>query len=733
MKKVTRGGGWPAVGYAWSKAREAGGILPLYRALRSKNACKSCALGMGGQHGGMVNEAGQFPQVCKKSMQAMVGDMQAPIPTEFWRRHSIADLQSLSPRELERSGRLVEPLLFRRGQSHYTPIGWPEAYDRIAGALKATPPEATFWYASGRSSNEAAFLLHLFARIYGTNTVNNVSYYCHNASSVGLASVTGSGTATIVLDDLEHADVVFVIGGNPASNHPRLMHTLIHVRRRGGRVVVINPVVETGLVNFASPGDPRSLLFGSEIATLYVQPHIGGDLALLTGVAKRIDEMEAIDAPFLDGHCNGWPDLARRLRNLTWDEICAKSGVSREQIAAIADVYAGGRNVVFAWTMGITHHMHGVENVQAIANLALMRGMVGRTHAGLLPIRGHSNVQGVGSVGVTPKLKDAFFERLQSHFGVRLPTTPGLDTMAAMEAAADGRLQMAFCLGGNLFGSNPDAAFARDALSKLKLLVHVNTKLNTGHANALADETVVLPSLARDEEPQATTQESMFNYVRLSDGGPQRHAGPRSEVEVIARIAGAVLGESVPIDWQTMADTRRIREAIAAVVPGFEQIGRIDETKQEFEVGGRTFHAPHFATPNGRANLHVHELPELLGDDRTLRLMTVRSEGQFNTVVYEDEDLYRGVEGRDVILLHPQDVTRLGLHADQRVTVSSTTGSMPGVRVVPFPQIRTGNALMYYPEANVLVGRSVDPQSKTPAFKNVLVEIHGEAAVPMSG
>ena len=251
MKKVTRGGGWPAVWYTWSKAREAGGILKLWKAMRSKNACKTCALGMGGQPGGMVNEAGHFPEVCKKSLQAMVADMQAPIPTEFWRRHSIAELQSLSPRELERCGRLVEPLLYRAGQTHYTPIGWPEAYDRIVGALKATPPDATFWYFSGRSSNEAGFLLQLFARLYGTNNVNNGSYYCHQASGVGLSSVTGSGTATIELDDLEHADLVFVIGGNPASNHPRLMRTLMHVRRRGGQVIVINPVVETGLVNFS--------------------------------------------------------------------------------------------------------------------------------------------------------------------------------------------------------------------------------------------------------------------------------------------------------------------------------------------------------------------------------------------------------------------------------------------------------------------------------------------------
>lgn len=724
MKRVKTGGGWPSVGDAWSKAREAGGVWTLYKAMRTNNACKSCALGMGGQKGGMVNEAGRFPQVCNKSLQAMVGDMQPPIPSAFWRSRSLADLQALTPRDLEHSGRLVQPLLWRRGDTHYQPITWEEALDRVSRKLNETPPEATFWYFSGRSSNEAGFLLQLFARLYGTNNVNNVSYYCHQASGVGLTSVTGSGTATIVLDDLEQADVVFVIGGNPASNHPRMMHILTRVRRRGGHVVVINPVRETGLVNFSSPSDVRSLLFGSEIASLYVQPHIGGDLALLTGVAKRIDELGAVDGPFLAESCTGWPALAERLRSLSWQDIAEKSGVSREEIDRIAAVYAGGRKVVFAWTMGITQHRHGVENVQAIANLALMRGMVGRPHAGLLPIRGHSNVQGAGSVGVTPKLKDVIFQRLESHFGVRLPTRPGLDTLACLEEAAKGRMALGICLGGNLFGATPDAAFAREAFSRLEMVVSLSTKLNTGHAHGLARETLILPVLARDEEPQCTTQESMFNYVRLSEGGPRRHAGPRSEVDVISALACRVLGPAKgPIDWQALADTGRLREAIAAVVPGFEKMATIDRTKEEFQIGGRTFHTPRFATADGRARLHVHDLPDLTGGAGRLRLMTVRSEGQFNTVVYQDDDRYRGVEGRDVILLNPEDMALLGIAAQQRVTVRSDTGSMAGLRVTPFAAIRAGNALMYYPEANVLVGRDTDPQAKTPAYKNVLVSI----------
>lgn len=729
MKKLRSGGGWQAVAYTWRKAREVGGLWKLWKAMRTRNACKTCALGMGGQQGGMVNELGHFPEVCKKSLQAMAADMQGAIRGEFWTTYALPQLRQFSPRELESCGRLVSPVLHERGSDYYRPIAWDEAFDRIVSKLTTLTPDETFWYFSGRGSNEAGFLLQLFARLFGTNNVNNCSYYCHQASGVALSSVLGSGTATVQLEDVEKADLVFVIGGNPASNHPRLMRTLMTVRRRGGQVIVINPVIETGMVNFSVPSDVRSLLFGTKIASLYMQPDIGGDLALLTGVAKRIDEMGAHDEGFLKNHCEGWEALVASLRATSWLEIQQKSGVSQAQINRIAEMYAQARNVVFSWTMGITHHIHGVQNVQAIANLALMRGMVGRPQAGLLPIRGHSNVQGMGSMGVTPKLKDTVFERLQSHFGVQLPTQPGLDTMACMESAHAGRLKLGFCLGGNLFGSNPDAVFAREALANLDTLVYLSTTLNTGHAHGLAAETIILPVLARDEEPEPTTQESMFNYIRLSDGGPARHSGPRSEVQVISELADRVLGSGGVVDWRGMANTGQIRELIARVVPGFEQLKEIDRTKQEFQIPGRTFHTPTFATPGGKARLFVHDLPEWQGGDDELRLMTVRSEGQFNTVVYEEYDLYRGQDRRDVILLNPADMRRLGLKAEQRVTVSSDTGSMPNILVREYSEIKAGNALMYYPECNVLVPRRIDPASKTPAFKNVAIRIETPARV----
>ncbi|HZN32288.1 MAG TPA: molybdopterin-dependent oxidoreductase [Pirellulaceae bacterium] len=748
MKRIKSGGGWRAILYSLQKSRQMGGLWGLWKAMRSKNACKTCALGMGGQKGGMVNEAGSFPEVCKKSLQAMAADMQGAIKPEFWSTYSVPQLQAFSPRELESCGRLVQPVLLENGSQYYRPIEWDDALGRIVAKLTGTAPDETFWYFSGRSSNEAGFLLQLFARLYGTNNVNNCSYFCHQASGVGLSSSLGTGTATVTLEDVEHADLVFLIGGNPASNHPRLMTTLKNVRRRG-EVIVINPVIETGLVNFRVPSDPWSLLFGTKIATLYVQPHIGGDLALMTGIAKRIDEMGAQDEAFLQEHCRHAEQWLAHLRQIPWAGIHAKSGVEQAEIDQIAERYAAAKDVVFSWTMGITHHAHGVANVQAIANLALMRGMVGRPRAGLMPIRGHSNVQGIGSVGVTPQLKQAVFDALERELAVKLPTTPGLDTLGCIEEAHAGRLKAGFCLGGNLYGSNPDAAFAGEALGRLDQIVYLNTTLNIGHAHGLARETIILPVLARDEEPQPTTQESMFNYIRLSDGGPRRHAGPRSEVEIIAEMGERVLdsspgyppGGSAPrdadltrsaratIDWASMRSTGKIRQAIAKVVPGFAQLAQIDRTKQEFHIPGRTFHQPKFATADGKAILHLHELPELAGGENTLRLMTVRSEGQFNTVVYEDEDLYRGQERRDVILLHPEDLRRLNLTENQRVTVSSAAGELRGILARSFPEIRAGNALMYYPEANVLVPRHADPHSRTPAFKSIVVSVTAEIPV----
>jgi len=688
---------------------------------------------MGGQQGGMTNEAGRFPEVCKKSVQAMAADMSGKIRDGFFEEFPFAKLERLSPRELETAGRIVEPLYAAPGDAGYRAITWDDALDRIAARLRETPPDDSFFYFSGRSSNEAAFLLQVVARLYGTNNVNNCSYFCHQASGVALKSTLGSGTATVTLDDLDQCDFVMVLGANPASNHPRLMRTLMEVRRRGGVVAIVNPLREVGLERFKVPSDVRSMLFGSRVSDLYVQPHIGGDIALMYGVAKTLLDRGIRDARFIEESTEGWPAFEAAVRAAEWPAIECSSGVARADIERLGDAYAASKAAVLCWTMGMTHHRHGVDNVRMIVNLALMRGMVGRPSAGLLPLRGHSNVQGVGSMGAVPALDAKVLGAIESRFGVSLPSKPGMDTLACVQRAGEGRVGVALHLGGNLFGSCPDATAARAGLGRIGMTVFMSTTLNTGHAHGRGRESIIVAVRARDEESQSTTQESMFNFVRLSDGGPARHEGPRGEVSVIAAIARRVLGDS-KYDFTALEQHANIRALIAEIVPGYAPIGNIDATRKEFHVGGRVRHAASFGTASGRAKFTAPAFPETVcnRDAGEFALMTIRSEGQFNTVVYEEEAVYRGQERRDVVLMHASDMQRIGLVNDDRLTVRSTIGEMRGLRARSF-EIRPGNVAMYYPEANELVPQSIDPESRTPAFKSVSVSIARESSLPVMG
>ncbi|HXQ21480.1 MAG TPA: FdhF/YdeP family oxidoreductase [Candidatus Acidoferrales bacterium] len=720
-KQARAGGGLAAVRYTLRKARAAGGIVRLTRRLQSRNACKTCAVGMGGQAGGMHNERGSFPEVCKKSVQAQAADMQPPITESFFAEHPVTSLERWSARELEAAGRLGFPVIWRTGDTHFRRLLWAQALAVAAAALQSAKPERTFFYSSGRSSNEAAFLLQCFARVFGTNNVNNCSYYCHQASGVALQRAIGSGTATVALEDLERADLAIVIGANPASNHPRLMTQLVNLRRRGGKVIVVNPLKEVGLVRFRVPSDWRSLLFGSDVCDLYLQPHIGSDIAVLKLLLKGIIEGDRLDRDYLAGHVENWEAVEADARAASHDALLAACGVPAAEIETAVRLIAASQRTISCWAMGVTQHAHGVDNVQAIVNLALSRGMVGKPGAGLLPIRGHSNVQGVGSVGVSPSLKAEFARRLQELYGIELPRTPGLHTMASVEAAGGGTIDCALLLGGNLFAATPDRTWAGQALRKIGVTVSVTTKLNEGHIHGRGRTCLILPALARDEERQCTTQESMFNFVRLSDGGaPAGSDEMRPEVEIIATLAGMVLPPG-PVDFSRLRDHAAIRAAIAAVVPGYAAIGEIDRSKAEFQIAGRTLHAPAFGTASGKAWASVTPVPDFPLAAGEYRLMTLRSEGQFNTVVYEDEDIYRGNERRDVVMMNETDARTLGLRRDQRVQVVNDTGRMAAlVRFAPLPR---GNLAMYYPEANVLIPRRIDPLSGTPVFKSTAATI----------
>lgn len=717
------GGGPKKLLYTLSTLRQLG-LRNAAKALTSHNACKACGLGMGGQRGGMTNELGEFPSVCNKSVQAQSTDIQPAIPLDLFAQHPLADFRQLSDRELEHLGRLDTPLYKSPTDDRYHPVDWDTAFTLMTERFAATDPARSFFYASGRSSNEAGFVLQLLARLYGTNNVNNCSYYCHQATGVGLYNTVGTGTATVTLEDVTHCDLIFVIGANPSSNHPRFVHQLKNCRERGGDVIVINPAKEPGLVRFAVPKSVTSMLSGgSWIASDYVQPRINGDLALLKGMAKALCEQQQIDADFIARHTEGFAPFKADLDATPWPLLEQASGVSEADIRRLANRYADAERAIFAWGMGITHHLNGVENVEAIANLALLRGMIGKPAAGLLPLRGHSNVQGIGTVGVKPLLPDDVLAHLQTHFGITLPTQEGMDTLACLDAAHAGDIDVCLQLGGNLYAATPNSQWAQEALDRIGFKVYLTTTLNRGHVTGMeTSAALLLPVTARDEEWQPTTQESMFNYVRLSDGGIRRLQHTRPESHILSEL-GARLLPAGPVDFRAFQNHDNIRAAIAASVPGMEQLASIGTSHSEFTIPGRILHQPGFHTTSGRAHFCITPLPAAKTSAQwPLLLASIRSEGQFNSIIYEEQDTYRGTDTRWSVLMPADDMSALGVTDGDRVNIVSPIGRMDGVQVFPFDLPR-GNLMAYYPEANVLIGAEHDARSKTPAFKSVAVRV----------
>ena len=442
---------------------------------------------------------------------------------------------------------------------------------------------------------------------------------------------------------------------------------------------------------------------------------------------KVLIEEDRLDRDFIERHTVGFAEVRSRLAEESLDDLAANAGVARAVVVDLARRYGAARNAIFMWAMGITHHEHGVDNVLAITNLALARGMVGRKHAGLMPIRGHSNVQGIGSMGFSPRIKSGMLAALEKFYGLEAPAAPGLDSIGSIHAAHRGDIDFALLLGGNFYSANPDESYTAEALRRIRTTVHIHTKLNPGHVRYRPShprsEVFILPTCVRDEELQATTQESMFSFVRLSAGGMDRPSGTlKSEVEIVTGIGARLLPKDGPIDFAALTNHDAIRAVMGRVVPGYGRVADLAKTGAEFHVEGRVRHEPRFPAVDGRARFHPVSSPvDALGPGE-LRLMTIRSEGQFNTVVYEEHDRYRHQTSRDVILLNPEDIAALGLREGDGVTVVSATGALAGIRVSAY-DIARGCAAMYYPEANTLVGRRVDAKCGTPSYKNVRVKL----------
>jgi molybdopterin-dependent oxidoreductase alpha subunit len=686
-------------------------------------------------------------EFCEMGAKAVAHEVtSARLDRAFFERHAISELLERSDHWLEQQGRLSEPLMRRAGSDHYQPIGWEAAFQRIAAALRTldSPDQAVF-YTSGRTSNEAAFLYQLFARELGTNNLPDCSNMCHESSGYGLSRAIGAGKGTVGLEDFALADAIFVMGQNPGTNHPRMLTTLAAARRRGCCIVAVNPLRERGLLRFAHPQEPRAWLGGSqEIANLYLQVRLGGDVALLKGIMKELLALEerdpgrVLDWDFIRRHTLGFDAFREALEAQPWEPLLEQSGIPRAAIREAAEVYARARSTIVCWAMGLTQHRHAVANVQEIANLLLLRGNLGRPGAGACPVRGHSNVQGDRTVGITPRPQPAFLDALEREFGFKPPREPGLDTLGAIRALHAGGVRLFMGLGGNFAVATPDTEFTQEALRRCDLTVQVSTKLNRSHL-VCGREAIVLPCLARSEldlqagGPQFVSAEDSMSVVHASQGRLEA-ASPhlRSEPAIVAGLARAVLGPRSAVPWEELvADYDRIRERIERVVPGFE-----DYNRRVREPGG--FVLPSgarrrvFETPSGRANFTVHELPDVSLAPGRLRLTTIRSHDQFNTTVYGFDDRYRGIAGdRRVVFMHPEDIAEQGLRPGDRVDLTShfrgETRRVRSFRVVAYDLPRRC-AATYFPEANPLVPvDSFAEGSRTPTYKSIEISVHASA------
>lgn len=682
-------------------------------------------------------------EFCENGAKAVADEaMTRLITPEFFAKHSIADLLQRTDEWLNEQGRLAHPMVRRANGTHYEPISWDDAFALVAGHLNAleNPDEAVF-YTSGRTSNEAAFLFQLFVRRYGTNNMPDCSNLCHESSGVGLGETIGVGKGTVQLDDFAATDAIFVIGQNPGTNHPRMMSTLQAAARRGARIISINPLRETGLNRFIHPQEVTALLGkGTALTERVLQVRVNGDIAALKGIMKAMHEAElerpgeVFDHEFIAEFTTGYDELIADLEATPWDEIERASGLSREELTAAAQVAIEADNVIACWAMGITQHENGVGNVQSIVNFLLLRGNMGRPGAGACPVRGHSNVQGDRTVGITSRPKPAFLDKLGEEFGFEPPREPGLGSVHALQAMHGGDAKVFFGMGGNFLSAGPDTDYAAEALAKCALTVQVSTKLNRAHLVTGADA-LILPCLGRTERDeqasgaQFVSVENSMGIVHTSQGRLDPASDDLlSEPAIVCRLAEATFGVDDSIPWASFArDYDEIRERIAHVVPGFEAYNTRVRTTNGFALPNAARERV-FNTSDGKAHFTVHPIPAEELVDGELMMMTLRSHDQYNTTIYTSNDRYRGIKnGRRVVFLNAADIEDLGLAEGQLVDLVGRWKGVervaPNFRVVGF-DIPRRCAATYFPEANVLV--PVDKYAKksfTPASKSIAISL----------
>src|SRR5580698_4595827 len=673
------------------------------------------------------------------------------ITPEFFARHSIKDLTGQSDHWLNQQGRLTSPMVRHANATHYEPIAWSDAFTLIADELNSldSPDQASF-YTSGKTTNEPAFLLQLFARQLGTNNLPDCSNMCHESSGVAMTETLGVGKGAATLEDMESSELIFIFGNNPGTNHPRMLTSLQRAKDQGAKIIAVNPLPEVGLMRVTNPNPqdyknilelPIALLGkGQALADLYLPVRVNGDVAAIKGILKNLFEWErvkrpsAIDRQFIESFTEGFEGLLADIAAASWEEIEEESGLTRNQLDTAAAMYAASKKTICAWCLGVTQQQNGVDNVNMIVNLLLVGGHMGRPGAGTVCVRGHSNVQGDRTMGVWERPPKPFLDALGKEFNFAPPEKPGYDTVETLHAMFDGEVKVFFAISGNFLSNVPDTVYSAHAMQRCKLTAHVSTKLNRSHL-ITGERALILPCLGRTEEDiQATgkqflTIEDSMGIINPSRGFfPPASPNLLSDVAIIANLAQATLGSRTTTNWLGFAaDYNLIRDAISRVIPGFENFNARLAQEKFFYLPNAAKHRV-FKTSSGKAKLSVCPIPKHdLKPDEFL-LTTIRSHDQFNSTIYGLNDRYRGVfDGRRVLFLNPLDMEAMNLQAGQIVDICShfegEIRKAPRFAIVPYAIARR-SAAAYYPEANVLIPvRSVAAKSNCPAFKCIRITL----------
>lgn len=684
-------------------------------------------------------------EYCENGVKAIAEEaMTARANPEFFKKYSVAELLSKSDYWLGQQGRLTHPMVIRPGATHYESISWDEANQIIADHLKALDdPNKAAFYTSGRTSNEAAFLYQLFVRMYGTNNLPDCSNMCHESSGVALSRTVGIGKGSTTLDDLYKAEVILIFGQNPATNHPRMLSALEKAKANGARIVSINPLKEAGLVRFKNPQTVKGIVGGGTvISDHFLQVNINEDVALLKAILIKLftiaeSRPEILDQEFIKSKTAGFEEFRDELKQHDLSEMIARSGVPEEEIDAVVNLLAEKSKIIACWGMGLTQHVNGVDNIQEVVNLLLLKGSIGKPGAGTCPVRGHSNVQGDRTVGIAEKPSKALLDKIAENFGFTPPQEEGLGVVAAIQAMYEEKVKVFIGMGGNFLSAAPDTEYTSKAFHNCDLTVHISTKLNRSHLTH-GKTALILPSMGRTDKymkngkSQFVTVENSMGVIHTSQGVLQPpSAFVESEPVIVANIAKATLDQD-KVDWDFLVDDyANIRDLIEKTIAGFEDYNERIKKPTGFELPNGAREGI-FNTPNKKANFTVNRLSENELEEEDFLMMTTRSHDQFNTTIYGLDDRYRGVyNGRMVVFINPDDMQRLGIKQGDLLTLhndyNNVKRSVSDFAAVPY-NIPKGCLGTYYPEANPLVPIDVYARaSHTPASKSIKVKIKKQA------